>query len=92
MIQKRIVQKASQHLERSARSVQDIATQLGFSDQTYVSHFFKRETGILGSRSRDGAETGSGVRPALTPDTMLPLQVFRHGLPWMLTSGKVARA
>ncbi len=46
LIQQRIMQEANLRLERSASSIQDIAAQLGFPDQTYFSHAYKRITGI----------------------------------------------
>jgi AraC family transcriptional regulator, transcriptional activator of pobA len=46
LIQQRILQEANLRLERSGRSVQEIAHQLGFTDQTYFSHFYKHATGI----------------------------------------------
>jgi AraC family transcriptional regulator, transcriptional activator of pobA len=46
LIQQRIIQEANLRLERSASSIQEIAAQLGFSDQTYFSHAYKRVTGI----------------------------------------------
>ena len=46
LIQQRIMQEANLRLERSASSIQEIAAQLGFPDQTYFSHAYKRVTGI----------------------------------------------
>jgi AraC family transcriptional regulator, transcriptional activator of pobA len=46
LLQNRIMQEASLRLERSGSSIQQIATQLGFSDQTYFSHAYKRVTGL----------------------------------------------
>lgn len=63
LIQQRIMQEANLRLERSASSIQEIAAQLGFPDQTYFSHAYKRVTGIsphdyrrrtLGPESRVG--------------------------------------
>jgi AraC-like DNA-binding protein len=46
LIQQRIIQEANLRLERSASSIQEISAQLGFPDQTYFSHAYKRVTGI----------------------------------------------
>ncbi|HWU62608.1 MAG TPA: AraC family transcriptional regulator [Ensifer sp.] len=46
LIQQRLMQEANLRLERSASSIQEIAAQLGFADQTYFSHAYKRVTGI----------------------------------------------
>lgn len=46
LIQQRILQEANLRLERSGMPLQEIAHQLGFPDQTYFSHFYKRATGM----------------------------------------------
>ena len=66
LIQQRIIQEAVLRLERSASSIQDIATQLGFSDQTYFSHFFKRETGVAPQAYRNDVQR-AGSAPGAKP-------------------------
>lgn len=46
LVHERLTREATLHLERSARTVQQIAATLGFRDPTYFSHFFKRQTGL----------------------------------------------
>ncbi len=46
LLQQRMMQEANLRLERSASSIQEIAAQLGFPDQTYFSHAYKRVTGL----------------------------------------------
>lgn len=64
LIQQRSIQEASLRLERSASSIQEIASQLGFSDQTYFSHFFKRETGIAPQAYRNAMQKPGNARQA----------------------------
>lgn len=52
LVHDRVVQEARLRLERSARSVQEIAYGLGFRDPGNFSHFFKRKTGVSPARYR----------------------------------------
>ena len=68
LLNQRILHEANLRLERSGSSIQDIANQLGFPDQTYFSHFYKRETGISPHRFRSDfmkvGNSASGARRA----------------------------
>lgn len=65
LLNQRILHEANLRLERSGSSIQDIAIQLGFPDQTYFSHFYKRETGISPHRFRsDVLKAGHGTQSA----------------------------
>ena len=46
LVHERLTREAALYLERSTRTVQEIAETLGFRDATYFSHFFKRQTGL----------------------------------------------
>lgn len=46
LVHERLTREAALNLERSTRSIQEIAETLGFRDATYFSHFFKRQTGL----------------------------------------------
>lgn len=46
LVHERLTREAALNLERSTRSIQEIADTLGFRDATYFSHFFKRQTGL----------------------------------------------
>lgn len=46
LVHERLTREAALHLERSTRSIQEIAEALGFRDATYFSHFFKRHAGL----------------------------------------------
>lgn len=45
LLQQRTIQEINLRLEKSGSSIQEIAHQLGFTDQTYFSHFYKKATG-----------------------------------------------
>lgn len=52
LIHQRMMREAANWLERSGRSVQQIAHSLGFSDTPEFSHFFKRNSGLAPSNFR----------------------------------------
>jgi len=49
LIQKRILLEAKRELSLGSKSVQDIATSLGYHDPSYFSRFFKKHEGIAPS-------------------------------------------
>lgn len=66
LVHERLTREAALHLERSTRTVQQIAETLGFRDPTYFSHFFKRQTGLPPATYRQqsrsaGEEARKGV-------------------------------
>ncbi|MDO1583306.1 helix-turn-helix transcriptional regulator [Rhizobium oryzicola] len=66
LVHERLVREAQFQLERSARSVQDIAESLGFRDPSNFSHFFKKKTGLspLNYRNRMQRSAGRDIAPA----------------------------
>lgn len=66
LVHQRLTREAVLQLERSARTVQQIAEALGFRDPTYFTHFFKRQTGLPPTayrrRVRAQAQEGSNSR------------------------------
>jgi AraC-like DNA-binding protein len=69
LLHQRVLQEARLRLERSGNTIQEIADGLGFSDPTYFSHFFKRNTGHPPAKYRQvvrsqtdqlGEETSAG--------------------------------
>lgn len=60
LVHERLTREAALQLERSARTVQEIAETLGFRDATYFSHFFKRQTGLPPAAYRQRARMSGG--------------------------------
>ena len=50
LINNRVLIEATSRLKKSAGSIQAIANDLGYSDGSQFSHFFKKETGISPSQ------------------------------------------
>lgn len=66
LVHERLTREAALQLERSARTVQEIAETLGFRDATYFSHFFKRQTGLPPAAFRQRARmSGNEQRAAV---------------------------
>lgn len=67
LIHRRMMREAADWLERSGRSVQQIAHLLGFHDSAEFSHFFKRNSGLSPSAYRQQVRNHSAAsRPATT--------------------------
>lgn len=67
LIHRRMMREAADWLERSGRSVQQIAHMLGFQDSAEFSHFFKRNSGLSPSAYRQQVRNQSTAsRPATT--------------------------
>lgn len=52
LLHERIIHEAKLRLERSADTIQEIGHQLGYSDATNFSHFFKKQTGLAPGQYR----------------------------------------
>lgn len=67
LVHRRMMREAADWLERSGRSVQQIAHLLGFHDSAEFSHFFKRNSGLSPSAYRQQVRNQSTAsRPATT--------------------------
>ena len=65
----RVLIEATSRLKKSAGSIQAIANDLGYSDGSQFSHFFKKETGISPSQfKRNHTEKGVIESDENTPD------------------------
>lgn len=69
LINSRVLIEATSRLKKSAGSIQAIANDLGYSDGSQFSHFFKKETGISPSQfKRNHTEKGVIESDENTPD------------------------
>ncbi|QUX95637.1 hypothetical protein C0J08_09540 [Marinomonas sp. CT5] len=69
LINNRVLIEATTRLKKSAGSIQAIANDLGYSDGSQFSHFFKKETGMSPSQfKRNHTEKGLKERDENTPD------------------------
>jgi AraC-like DNA-binding protein len=66
LVHERMMREAKLRLERSARTVQEIADGLGFRDPANFSNFFKKRAGISPARYRAIATSPSGKRSTQT--------------------------